>query len=360
MSSAGPTSPDPSSTRTDTTRCDDVARKSSMCGCRNTGTAPSPVRSVRYTVSSSSPRCSRKNSAGSVRKLCSIVVAGPPPTPSTSAIRTVYSVSSHSGSAKRTPTLRPEVSTRKGVAGVIVTCSGSTSRSACDVVRMRRAPDAAAAAAGSTCTSVKRGPCAVLTAAPARPTAASRTTTPANARPNARPRRRRDPRATRRTGRRCVLSLAGRGRARRVGASVLIGVTRLVDALDAVGLDRESPIGRRVHRAGDAHPLAGIGGLSPVWTGMLADCASMTQWVITRRVRSKLPSPGVTKPVSVTGSPSYASGFVDVANTVAHSPTPNSAVSPVAARVTASAPANSGGARCRATSRARPTATRAA
>ena len=62
----------------------------------------------------------------------------------------MYSVSSNSGSVKRTPALRPDVSTENGVAGVTVTCPASTFSRDCDVVTMRRDPDAAAAAAGST------------------------------------------------------------------------------------------------------------------------------------------------------------------------------------------------------------------
>ena len=51
------------------------------------------------------------------------VVDAAPPTPATSRIVTVYSVSSQSGSAKRTPTLRPDVSTVKAAAGLTVTAT---------------------------------------------------------------------------------------------------------------------------------------------------------------------------------------------------------------------------------------------
>nr|WP_176776539.1 hypothetical protein [Microbacterium sp. ru370.1] len=80
--------------------------------------------------------------------------------------------------------------------------------------------------------------------------------------------------------------------------------------------------------------------------GRRAVCASITQCVITRRVRSKVaPSPpGVMKPVRVTGLPSKVSGFVACAKTADQSPMPNFEVSPDAARVTTSEPANSGGA----------------
>ena len=110
---------------------------------------------------------------------------------------TVYSVSSQSGSVNRTPTLRPDVSTTNGVAGVIVTCDGSTSASDCVVVTIRRDPDAAAAAAGSTDVSVTRGPCATLAAAPASPSTASSPTTMPNVATNARLRRRPRPRTAR-------------------------------------------------------------------------------------------------------------------------------------------------------------------
>ena len=54
-----------------------------MCACVNTGTAFSPVRSVRKIVSSpSAERCSRCTSAAGVRKVSVMVDAGPPPTPS--------------------------------------------------------------------------------------------------------------------------------------------------------------------------------------------------------------------------------------------------------------------------------------
>src|SRR5215207_1668204 len=151
---------------------------------------------------------------------------------------TVYSVSSHSGSVNRTPTLRPDVSTTNGVAGVIVTCDSSTSARDCVVVTIRRDPDAAAAAAGSTDASVTRGPCATLAAAPATPSTASTATTMPNVPRNRRPRRRPD-------------------RVRRVAASVLIRVLGLRDLLDGGRVDHEAPVRRRAHGARDRHPLAG-------------------------------------------------------------------------------------------------------
>ena len=78
------------------------------------------------------------------------------------------------------------------------------------------------------------------------------------------------------------------------------------------------------------------GAACPEAIGTLAGCASMTQWVMTRRVRPKPSSVGATNPVRVTSWPSKVSGEVEVANTVAHSPMPKVEVSPDAARVTAS------------------------
>lgn len=106
-----------------------MARKSSMWGSVKTGTAASPARSVRKTVSPLSARCRMYTCSGGVASVFSIVTTGPPPRPVTPSMRTVYSVSSHSGRAKRSPTLRPDVSTVKSAAGVTVTCDGSISSS---------------------------------------------------------------------------------------------------------------------------------------------------------------------------------------------------------------------------------------
>src|SRR5690606_25337318 len=100
---------------------------------------------------------------------------------------------------------------------------------------MRREPEVATAAAGSTCTSVTRGPWTALAAAPANPSTARTPSTPANV-----PRYARRRRASRRR--------------RRVG-SVLIRVLRLVDERNLGGSDLQGAVGRRAHGAGDGDPL---------------------------------------------------------------------------------------------------------
>ena len=91
-----------------------------MWSSLNTGTASSPTRSVRNIVSPRSVRCRMKTSVDGVRNVSENVEAGPPPSPRTSAKVTVYSVSSNRGRVKRTPTLRPDVSTENGVDGLTV------------------------------------------------------------------------------------------------------------------------------------------------------------------------------------------------------------------------------------------------
>ncbi len=318
-----------SSSSTETTRWADVARKSSMCSLLNTGTASSPVRSVRKIVSPLDVRCSRNTSAAGVRKVSVIVTGGPPPSPWTSVeghrvlgVVEQRQPEAHADAAAR----RVDRERGRRLDGHLVGvdlgerlrrrhdqpgagCRGRRGR--IDLHRRRRAVPARRS---------RPRPRARPRRAP--PTTIAKVAT------NARPRRR-------------------RARAARVGASVLIRVLGLVDRLDRRRVDLEAAVGGRADRSGDRDPLPRLEGGTDAATGMLAGCASITQCVITSRVRSNAPpepSAGVTKPVSVTVSPSNASGFVAVANTVAHSPTPNDDVSPVAARVTASAPANSGGA----------------
>ena len=96
-----------------------------------TGTARSPVRSVRKIASSPVVlRCSRNTSAAGVRKLDVRVAEGPPPIASAPVTVTVYSVSSQSGTVKRTPMLRPEASTVNGTSGSTLTCSAVIGASA--------------------------------------------------------------------------------------------------------------------------------------------------------------------------------------------------------------------------------------
>src|SRR6478735_9216711 len=160
------------------------------------------------------------------------------------------------------------------------------------------------------------------------------------------PRRRSRTRARRRGCGACAPGTAGsrRGRCRRQYSYGSPG-SSMSSTESATIASRPSVPARTVPSILTHCPVAGDWrSVAVASTGMLAGWASMTQWVMTMRVRSNPPSPGVTNPVSVTGSPSYSSGFVAVAKTVDHSPTPNEPVSPAVASATASDPANSGGA----------------
>jgi len=92
-------------------------------------------------------------------------------------MRIVYVVSSQSGSVKRMPTLRPEVSTLNGAAGVMVTCAASTFWSDCVVSKITREPGEPTAAAVSAWTEVTRGPCRVVMTPAASATSARTATT---------------------------------------------------------------------------------------------------------------------------------------------------------------------------------------
>ncbi len=91
-------------------------------GVPEDGTACVPLRSVRKIVSPPDvPRCRTKKSRAGVWKLVVSAAVRSEPTPTAFAIVTVYDVASSSGRVNRTPTLRPEVSTVNGAAGVTVT-----------------------------------------------------------------------------------------------------------------------------------------------------------------------------------------------------------------------------------------------